>query len=159
MYIYYAYPSNLRLIKHLLLYSNNLHGCHHHSNKGAWQQTHVSHIKLLELGTHMITLTRGKEWHVDGVVLSFKKRDLQVIFPAIFKVRTYVQYVTACIYTSAMCRVHSCCDLIKPATSVYIVREQLIHHQSVVHMLARSKDFPIRVVRALFHTRVFFKFK
>ena len=35
----------------------------------------------------------------------------------------------------------------------------LICHQPVVDKLAHSKDFPIRVVRALFYTRVFFKFK
>ena len=54
---------------------------------------------------------------------------------------------------------HLHCGLIKPATSVYIVREQLISHQPVMRMLACSKDFPIRVVCILFHTRVFFKFK
>ena len=85
----------------------------------------------------------------------FKKWDLQVTFPAIYKVHTYV---TACIYTSTTCRVHSRCELIKPTMSVDIVREQLIRHQPVVRTLARSKDFPICVVCALFHMRVFFKF-
>ena len=78
----------------------------------------------------------------------FKKCDLQVTFPASYKVRTH---------TCTKCRVHSRYELIKHATSVYIVREQLRRHQPLVHMLARSKYFPIRVVRALFHTRVFFK--
>ena len=43
--------------------------------------------------------------------------------------------------------------------SVYIVHNQLRRHQPLVDMLARSKYFPICVVHALFHTRVFFKFK
>ena len=54
-------------------------------------------------------------------------------------------------HTSATCRVHSCCELIKPATSVYIVCEQLICHQPVLCTLALSKDFPIHVAHALFH--------
>ena len=60
-------------------------------------------------------------------------------------------------HTSATCQVHSCCELIKLATSVYIVCGQLRHHQPLVHMLARSKDFPIDVVHALVisHTSVF----
>ena len=48
---------------------------------------------------------------------------------------------------------------IKHATGVYIVCEQLRRHQPLVHTLARNEYFPIRVVRALFHTRVLFKFK
>ena len=40
-------------------------------------------------------------------------------------------------------------------TSVYIAREQFIHHQPVVCTQARSKDFCTRVVRALLHTRLF----
>ena len=51
------------------------------------------------------------------------------------------------------------CELINPAMSVYIVCKQPIHHQPVVHTLACSKDFHICVLRALFHTHVFFKFK
>ena len=39
--------------------------------------------------------------------------------------------------------------------NVYIVCEQLTHHQPVEHMLAHSKDVPVRVMRALFHTRMF----
>lgn len=74
---------------------------------------------------------------------------------AIYKVH---KYVTACIYTCTTCQVHSCCKLFKPATSVYIVHEQLIHHQPV-RTYVRSKDFPICVVHALFHTQAFFKFK
>ena len=62
-------------------------------------------------------------------------------------------------YASATYQVYLRCKLIKPAMSVYIVREQLIRHQPVVHMLARNEDYPIRVVRALFYTQVFFKFK
>ena len=58
-----------------------------------------------------------------------------------------------------MYRVHSRYELIKHATSVYIVREQLRRHQPLVHTLARSEYFPIRVVHVLFHTRVLFKFK
>ena len=45
------------------------------------------------------------------------------------------------------------------ATSVYIAREQFIHHQTVKRTQARSKDFRTRVMRALLHTRVFMKFK
>ena len=45
------------------------------------------------------------------------------------------------------------------AMSVYIAREQFIHHQPVMCTLARSKDFCTRVVRALLHTRVLVKFK
>ena len=45
------------------------------------------------------------------------------------------------------------------ATSVYIAREQFIHHQTVERMQARIKDFHTRVVCALLHTRVFMKFK
>ena len=84
---------------------------------------------------------------------TFKKWDLQVTFFAIYKVHTYAKHLM-----SATCRMHSRCELIKPATSVYIVREQLICHQPVMHMLAHSV-FPICVVRALLHTHVFFKFK
>ena len=61
-------------------------------------------------------------------------------------------------HTSNTCRVPSCCELIKPTISVYIVREQLICHQPVMRMLAHSEDFPIHVVHALFHTQAFFKF-
>ena len=68
-------------------------------------------------------------------------------------------YLTACIHTCATCQVHSHYELIKHATIVHIVREQLRCHQPLVHMLARSEYFPIRVVRALFHMRVFFKLK
>ena len=46
----------------------------------------------------------------------FKKWDLQVTFPV------------KCIHTCAMCRVHSHYEFIKPAMSVYIVREQFRHH-------------------------------
>ena len=45
------------------------------------------------------------------------------------------------------------------STSVYIAREQFLHHQTVERMQARSEDFHIRVVRALLHTRVFMKIK
>ena len=45
------------------------------------------------------------------------------------------------------------------AMSVYIAREQFIHHQTVERMQACSKDFHTRVVRALVHTRVFMKYK
>ena len=45
------------------------------------------------------------------------------------------------------------------AMSVYIAREQFLRHQTVELTQARSKDFHIRVVRALLHTRVFMKFK
>ena len=55
-------------------------------------------------------------------------------------------------HASTMCRVHSRCKLIKASMSVYIVYEQLIRHQPVVWMLARSEDFSICVVCALFHT-------
>ena len=44
-------------------------------------------------------------------------------------------------------------------TSVYIAREQFIRHQTVERTQACSKDFHIRVVHALLHTRVFMKFK
>ena len=67
-------------------------------------------------------------------------------------------YVTACIHTCATCQVHSRYELIKHTTSVYIFREQLRRHQPLVHMLARSEYFSVRVVCALFHTRAFFKF-
>ena len=62
-------------------------------------------------------------------------------------------------HMSATCQMHLHCELIKPAASVYIVHEHLIHHQPVVHVLACSEDFPIRVVLALFHMQVFFKSK
>ena len=45
------------------------------------------------------------------------------------------------------------------ATSVYIAREQFIHHQTVECTQARSKDFHTHVVRALLHMRVFMNFK
>ena len=45
------------------------------------------------------------------------------------------------------------------ATSVYIAREQFIHHQPTVYMLACGEDFCTHVVCALLHTRVFVKFK
>ena len=45
------------------------------------------------------------------------------------------------------------------ATSVYIAREQFIHHQPVVCTRAHSEDFCTRAVRALLHMRVFVKFK
>ena len=45
------------------------------------------------------------------------------------------------------------------ATSVYIAREQFIHHQTVERTQARSEDFHTHVVRVLLHTRVFMKFK
>ena len=45
------------------------------------------------------------------------------------------------------------------ATSVYIAREQSIHHQTVECTQARSEDFHTHVVHALLHTRVFMKFK
>ena len=45
------------------------------------------------------------------------------------------------------------------ATSVYIAREQFLRHQTVERTQARSKDFHIRVVRVLLHTRVLMKFK
>ena len=83
--------------KHLLPYSNNLRGCHHRSNKGVRQQTPVSHIKLLESGTHVINillLTKRKRMARRRCSTIFKKWDLQVTLPAIYKVHTYV---TACI--------------------------------------------------------------
>ena len=86
----------------------------------------------------------------------FKKWDLQVTFPASYKVHTYV---TSCIHTCTTCRVHSHYELIKHAMSVSIVREHLRRYQPLVQMLARSKYFPIRVVHALFHMYVFFEFK
>ena len=85
----------------------------------------------------------------------FKKWDLQATFPCYLQgtcVRNSLYIYKR--HASATCRVHSRCELIKPTTSVYIVCEQLIRHQPVVHMLACSEDFRIRVVRALFHTRV-----
>ena len=85
----------------------------------------------------------------------FKKWGLQVTFPVSYNLHTYV---TACIHTCTTCRVHSHYKLIKHATSVYIICEQLRCHQLLVHTLACS-EYPIRVVRALFHTRVLFKFK
>ena len=104
---------------------------------------------------NILLLTKRKRiphrQHYDSTI--FKKWDLQVTFPASYKVRTYV---TACIHTCATCQVHSRYELIKHAMSVYIVREQLRHHQPLVHTLACSEYFPIRVVRALFHTQVFF---
>ena len=45
------------------------------------------------------------------------------------------------------------------AMSIYIAREQFLHHQTVERTQARSEDFHIRVVRALLHTHVFMKFK
>ena len=45
------------------------------------------------------------------------------------------------------------------ATSVYIAREQFIRHQTVDCMQTCSEDFHTHVVRALFHTHVFMKFK
>ena len=57
-----------------------------------------------------------------------------------------------------MCPVHSYCELIKPATSVYIVQEQFKRHRPVVHTLVYVAKIS-HVVRALFDTRVFFKFK
>ena len=60
-------------------------------------------------------------------------------------------YVIAYIQSCAMCQVHSWYELIKPAMSVYIVRKQLKRHQPLVHTLAHSEDFPVHVVRALFH--------
>ena len=89
---------------------------------------------------NILLLTKGKRIAHRQRSAIFKKWELQVPFPASYKVHTY-----------ATCRVHSCYELIKHATSVYIVREQLRCHQPLVHVLARS---PIRVVRALFHTRV-----
>ena len=71
MYVYHAYPSDLRLMLTLIPYSINLCDCHHRSNKlRHLAQTSVSHIKLLESGMHVITLTKGKELGVDGVVPS-----------------------------------------------------------------------------------------
>ena len=69
--------------------------------------------------------------------------------PASYKVHTYV---TACIHTCTTFQVHSRYELIKHAMSVHIVCEQLRRHQTLVHTLAHSKYFPIRVVCALFHT-------
>ena len=80
----------------------------------------------------------------------FRKWDFQVTLPASYKVHTYV---IACIHTYMR---HVLSDshyeLINHVTSVYIVREQLRRHQPLVHMLARSEYFSIRVVHALFHT-------
>ena len=45
------------------------------------------------------------------------------------------------------------------APSVYIAREQFIHHETVERTQAHSEDFHTRVVRALLHTHVFMKFK
>ena len=45
------------------------------------------------------------------------------------------------------------------AMSVYIAREQFIHHQTVERMQARSEDLHTHVLRALLHTCVFMKFK
>ena len=84
----------------------------------------------------------------------FKKWDLQVLFTK------YIHtYVTACIYTYMRHVSSALTSRVKSATSVYIACKQLIHHQPVVHTLARSEDFPVRVVRVLFHTQVLFKFK
>ena len=84
----------LLCIRKRLPYSNNLRDCHHLSNKGVWWQTRVSHIKLLQLCTHMINI----------LLLTKRKRmvhrqcstkwDLQLTFPASYKVHTYV---TTCI--------------------------------------------------------------
>ena len=68
-------------------------------------------------------------------------------------------YVTACIHTYATYQVYSRYELIKTATSVYIVHKQLRHHQPLVYTPARSEYFPVRLVPALFHTQVFLKFK
>ena len=71
-----------------------------------------------------------------------KKWDLRITFPAIYKVHTYIRnnlYIYM-YHASTACQVHSCCELIKPTMSVYIVREQLISHQPVVHTIAQSKD-------------------
>ena len=74
-----------------------LRGCHHHSNKGVWRQTCVSHIILLESRTHLInilSLTKKKGMARRRRSTIFKKWDLQVTFPAIYREQTYV---TACI--------------------------------------------------------------
>ena len=105
---------------------------------------------------NILLLTKGKRIARRLCNTIFMKWDLQVTFPASYRVHVYA---TACIHTCATCRVHSCYELIKHATSVYIVHEQLRHHQLLVHTVAHSKYFPICVVRVLFHTRVFFKFK
>ena len=48
-----------------------------------------------------------------------------------------------------MCHVSTVeCTHIMSATSVYIVREQLRHHQPIMHTLACSESFPICVVHA-----------
>ena len=66
---------------------HNLRGYHHHSNKGVWQQTLVSHIKLLGSHTHVINillLTKRKSMTRRWRSIIFKKVDLQVTFPAIY---------------------------------------------------------------------------
>ena len=84
-----------------------------------WRQTCISHIKLLESGTHVMNvllLTKRKRMAHRRRSTIFKKWDLQVTFPAIYKVHTYV---TVCIYT-CICHVSSALTLqVKPATSVY----------------------------------------
>ena len=86
----------------------------------------------------------------------FKKWNWQIKFPASYKI---IMHVKACIHRCAMYRVHSHRELIKPAMRFYIIREQLRHHQPLVHTLAHSEHFPVRVVRAVFHIQVFLKFK
>ena len=91
----------------------NLHGCYHRSNKRIWRQTHVSHIKLLELGTHVIDillLTKIKRMARRSVVLFINKWDLQITFPAIYKVHSYIRN-SLYIHTCTTCRVHSHCEL------------------------------------------------
>ena len=63
---------------------------------------HVSHIKLLQLRMHVINillLTKRKRMACRQRSTIFKKWDLQVKFPAIYKVHTYV---TAFIHTCDM---------------------------------------------------------
>ena len=63
-YVYFAYVNDLRCIlihKDLLPYFNYLCGCHHHSNKGVWRQTRVSHIELLKLSTYVINILQEKK--------------------------------------------------------------------------------------------------
>ena len=143
----------------LLPYCNYLCGCYHYSNKGGWQQTRISHIKLLEPGTqviHILLLTNRKRMEC---------RRYSTIFNS-GKIPCYLQgtYVCNSLYPCTTLAPHVECThvvsyVIKPTMSVYIVHEQLRHHQLVVHTLARSEDLPIHVVHALFHMQVLFKFK
>ena len=108
--------------------------------------TYVSHIKLSESGMHVINvllLTKRKRmtcrWHS---TMYLQEMGLAGNNPHYLQ-GTHI-HNSLCIYmryASATCQIHSHCQLIKPTTSVYIVHKKLIHHQLVVHMLARNKGF------------------